>query len=212
MLVRASKTSLAKRSMLKPTPVFRLSKKNRGLIVHLALRGFSQQNLVDVQDVAEMLNQLPARHLSELDSITIFPNSNKRMKASYRVKMASSWWKKYIVSSRLIEIYSVSTEEMFYWSLFHELGHFVMDMKLKSPDKKHWVVECHHQRGAVSEYAKRNAQEDFAETYACFLMDPKRLLASDSKRYSYMKDVVFQAVDIDIAPIKKTKRTLDFTV
>lgn len=210
--MRTSKTSLAKRSMSKPTPVYRLSKKNKGEMVHLALRGFSQQNLVDVKVVAEMLNKLPARHLGGLDSITIFPNSNKKVKAAYRVKKTSSWWEKYVTTNRRIEIYGVSTEDMFYWSMFHELGHFVMDMKLRSSDKKYWVVECHHQRGAVSEYAKRNAQEDFAETYACFLLDPQRLLMSDSKRFSYMKSIVFRATDIDIAPVKKAKPTLDLTV
>ena len=212
MLVRTRKTTHARWNVSKPTPVYHLSKKNRGVVVRLSMRGFSQQNIVDVQDVAEMLNQLPARHLSGLDSITVFPNSNRRVKAAYRVKKAPSWWEKYVETSRRIEIYGVSTEDMFYWSMLHELGHFVMDMKLRSSDKKHWVVECHHQRGAVSEYAKRNAQEDFAETYACFLIDPERLLVSDSKRYSYMKNIVFRTVDIQITPIKKAKRTLDFMV
>ncbi len=212
MLVRTRKTSLARRGASKSTPVYRLSKKNKGEMVRLSLRGFSQQNLVDVQDVAKMLNQLPAKHLSGLDSVTIFPNSNKTVKAAYRVKKTSLWWEKYIETNHRIEIYGVSTEDIFYWSMFHELGHFVMDMKLRSSDKKHWVVECHHQKGAVSEYAKRNAQEDFAETYACFLMDPQRLLMSDSKRFSYMKSIVFRTAGVDIVPVKKAKRTLDFTV
>ncbi|OUR86746.1 hypothetical protein A9Q81_27910 [Gammaproteobacteria bacterium 42_54_T18] len=196
----------------KNTPIFRLSKNKKKTKVFLVLKGFETQGLASSVSVAEILNQLPIEHLQGLNEIVCLPNSNKREKAAFRTKKISALWNRYFSIFYGIEIYRVKTIKEFYWALFHELGHYVMDVKIKSVDKKLWVTSLHKKKSSVSEYANRNAHEDFAETYACFVLEPERLLQCDRKRYLYMANSVFGTTDIERSKYNNHKGTLDLTV
>ena len=209
---RAPRYDRSGKTASKSTPIFRLSKNAKDKKVFLALKGFGQQDLVDSNDVAEALNQLPVEHLQGLDEITLFPGSANRAKAAYRTKKSGPLWGRFLTISHRIEIYRVDTVAQFYWSLFHELGHYVMDSRISSKNRKRWVTQLHRKAGAVSEYANRNAHEDFAESYACFVTDPARLLQCDRERFLYMNSIVFDSHKPDVQTDKKNKRTLDLTV
>jgi len=114
------------------------------------MKGFSQQHLIDVEEAAEMLNRLPAEHLQDLDDITFFPDSKKKVKAAYRTKKSHFWWGRALSLSHRIEIYNVNTKQEFYWSLFHELGHYVMDRKISASSRKQWTTKSHPRRGDLS--------------------------------------------------------------
>ncbi|OUS29782.1 hypothetical protein A9Q99_08105 [Gammaproteobacteria bacterium 45_16_T64] len=202
----------ATKSIKNKTPVFRLSSKSKKGKVFLSLKGFSQQKVVDVNNVAEMLNGLPVAHLEGLDEIRFFPEANKKIKAAYRATRKGPWFGRFFTSESRIELYRIESEVEFYWSLCHELGHFVMDRKLSASDKKQWVTELHNRLGAVSKYALTNAGEDFAESYACYLVDSTRLLESDPARYDFIKERVFQSKKNPAALAKNQKRKLDLTV
>jgi len=45
--------------------------------------------------------------------------------------------------------------------------------------------------GFVSEYAKTNQFEDFAESYMTYIRDPETLLFASPEKYQFMRDEVF---------------------
>ncbi|MCG8671033.1 MAG: putative zinc-binding metallopeptidase, partial [Pseudomonadales bacterium] len=67
--------------------------------------------------------------------------------------------------------------------------------------RKQWVTALYPQGGFVTDYAKTNGQEDFAESYACYLCDPQTLNRFPEK-YLYMQQLLkgvsrFQSASIN---------------
>ena len=57
----------------------------------------------------------------------------------------------------------------------------------------------------ISVYAQTNPFEDFAETYALYRLDPTRLKALSSARYTYMRDRVFDGIEYTQDPCSGSK-------
>jgi len=62
----------------------------------------------------------------------------------------------------------VSLENL-YETLFHEIGHHVFCHILKLNQRYHWVTRIYPGSPCVTPYTQRNASEDFAESYMCYL-------------------------------------------
>ena len=45
--------------------------------------------------------------------------------------------------------------------------------------------------GFVSDYARTNQSEDFAESYAAYIRDPEGLAFQSQEKYDFMRDYVF---------------------
>ena len=71
-------------------------------------------------------------------------------------------------------------------------------MVLDSRAKQRWVTQIHPRHFCVSEYATRDAQEDFAESYAAYVLAPQ-ILRNIEAKYRFMKDEIFAGEDINQA-------------
>lgn len=91
-------------------------------------------------------------------------------------------------------------------SLFiHETGHRA-EPRVGSQSAYEWFLasgwqitnrslENNSEDGWVSDYARTNHAEDFAETYSLYRMNPKKLKRLSVKRYEYMKKYVFEGLE-----------------
>jgi hypothetical protein len=80
---------------------------------------------------------------------------------------------------------------MFFHMLHHEIGHFVFFLAISSAVKKLWVNELSRGSSCVTAYAGTNPWEDFAETYAYYVLQPRVLEDQLPEKYAYMRDCVF---------------------
>jgi hypothetical protein len=63
---------------------------------------------------------------------------------------------------------------------------FIIDSVLK----KQWATQTHRKEGFVSDYASKNAAEDFAECYSFYMTSPEKLKRLKTK-YSFIQKEVF---------------------
>ncbi len=88
---------------------------------------------------------------------------------------------------------SFNESEMKY-TVTHEVGHNVY-WNLSSDQKKEWSRICAADRYAgqdkVSDYAWTNIREDFAESYAHYVLDPVKLFDVSPAKYQFIQDFVF---------------------
>ncbi len=75
----------------------------------------------------------------------------------------------------------------------HELAHHVYFVLIDSKVKKRWVTEICRSAPFVTDYASRNAGEDFAESYAKFVLEPDKLRKIPIK-YNFIFKEVFKGV------------------
>ena len=85
-------------------------------------------------------------------------------------------------------------------TLYHEIGHHVFWEVLTIDQRADWVTMVSPSEGWVTPYAERNAREDFAETYAWYVLDYKEL-ALFAAKLKYMEGVVFRGFEPDIYPL-----------
>jgi hypothetical protein len=89
----------------------------------------------------------------------------------------------------------------------HEIGHRVSYQLNQADRSKEWAEASgwnfqgffsssnSNTSGWVSEYAKENTAEDFAETFSAYRLDPNYLKKVSPERYEYMKKHVFNGVE-----------------
>ena len=165
--------------------------------IKLKLAGFSFQNIISLEDVIAAIDVLPAAHLSGLqelfydpDRMTIYDadisqwNSLSNSKGSFNR------------DRRRVLIYAFDNREMFFKVLYHEIGHYVFYNIINGSIRKKWVGQISKQSGYVSKYAALNASEDFAETYAAFVLHPQKLHTLGQK-LSFMRREVFNGYAVD---------------
>ncbi len=75
-------------------------------------------------------------------------------------------------------------------TLYHEIAHHVFHNALTIDERAMWVNEISPLEGHVSTYAEKNTREDFAETYALYVLGPVHLLDFQVK-FLFMNQVVF---------------------
>lgn len=146
--------------------------------VRIALIGFLRQELISADQIVQALSLLPDRHLADLLCVKYDPDRNVKF---------SGW---YDPNQKGIEVFCFKDEWDFYQLLYHEIAHHVFHNALTIDERAMWVNEISPLEGHVSTYAEKNTSEDFAETYALYVLGPVHLLDFQVK-FLFMNQVVF---------------------
>jgi len=175
--------------------------------ISLTLSGFSKQSVVGVETIARIIDALPAFHLTGLREIRYDPD-----RASLLDLELPPWYQNtnhkaiFIQRQRLIAIYQFDSMAMLSHILYHELGHYVFHFILDGARRKRWLELARRGTKAVTNYAGSSAYEDFAESYAIFVSDPKAL-SSIVAKYNFLKNNVFGGISANLV-----KMHLDVTI
>ena len=150
------------------------------------IRGFEHSGVVSNQQLAAMLKKAPKRHLESLKAIAFINSSEK---AVYDVPSAGEKGA-YFPDYRSILFFDIESPDACEHVLFHELGHFVFHQKITSYQRKEWTNKLFIKRQFVSAYAATDPAEDFAESYAYYILDVQKMKAIPDK-YHFMRFQVF---------------------
>jgi hypothetical protein len=163
----------------------------------LAIVNFSRQYLVSKQEVLHAVHRLPRQHYAGLKIIRYDPHRTLATYISYLQDQPSftgtrgTYYHSWETSESLIVIYPFSSRAEFFHSLYHEIGHHVFLRYLSQEQRNQWFFKIRPQEeGFVTSRARRNAREDFAETYACYCANPQFLVRAPKKR-DFMQREVF---------------------
>ncbi|MCU7922548.1 MAG: hypothetical protein KZQ88_07595 [Candidatus Thiodiazotropha sp. (ex Dulcina madagascariensis)] len=166
--------------------------------LNLRISGFSNQTIVSVDEILEALEALPASHLIGLREIAYDPNRVIQRAIGYYNTQDTPYPipdfrsnGDYYHDERWINIYEFDSKQNLVHLLYHEVGHFVYKNNLSSVLRKRWVNNIYPVSSYVSTYAARNANEDFAESYAIYLLKPEVLYRIE-KKYLFLKNQVFK--------------------
>jgi hypothetical protein len=97
----------------------------------------------------------------------------------------------FVQRERRIFIYGFDSAAMLFHMLHHEIGHYVFFLVLGSRVKKRWVTELSAGSPCVTPYAGMNPWEDFAETYAWYVLQRRALEGRSPGKHAFMRDCVF---------------------
>ena len=158
--------------------------------VELWLAGFGEQSIVSTDDIVAAVDRVPNHQLEGLRGIIYDPDRVTQeltpLPEPWRFSVKGAFFQ----SERCVVVYDFASRERFEHILFHEIGHYVFQYILDSFTRKRWVTELYPASRHISAVASRNANEDFAESYATFLLEPERLLQIP-KKHAFMRGDVF---------------------
>ncbi len=166
--------------------------------IALAIRGFSRQQIITLDEVTRAIDTLPRQHLGGIREIRYQDNHEYYApNGEYLLSTPPSTKGVFVPEQRAILIHSCTDSDEFLHILYHEIGHYVFHTVLNGAQRKTWVTELHPDTKTVTRYAKTNAGEDFAESYAHFVLDPKQL-EKLYRKYRFMRDEVFRGVAVNV--------------
>jgi hypothetical protein len=148
----------------------------------LIIKGFKKQNIISIESVVESVAALPKLHIQGLSTVVYDPI--RFYQRSYAQPRSINYRVKGEYGNTPIDhivIYKFTHKDEFEHILYHEVGHHIFRRVLDSVKRKKWVTEIYPNSNHVSEYAKTNASEDFAETYAFYIKQRERLIDIPSK-------------------------------
>ena len=163
--------------------------------VNLAIRGFSDQSQVPVETIVRWLEALPNFHLAGLDAVIFDPKRRLDPTLADLPLLATPTHKgQFVKADRQVLIHDFATADELQHILYHEIGHHVFERVLSTTQRHHWVLELSRRTSArITRYARRNALEDFAESYAVFVTDPGRV-ENLHRKYTFLREEVFGGV------------------
>lgn len=184
----------------------RLRKSKDNVELNLKLTDFGKQSHISSQEIADKLNALPSFHLQNLQEILFDPerftpqilNDNPYSQIMIDAKGV------YIQSQRMVVIFDFTSRAELFHTLFHEIAHHVYFVVISQQLKMDWVKDICRNDRHITDYASRNAAEDFAESYAAYLLNPEELMQIPLK-YDFLRKHVFT----DVANIMQSD-SLDF--
>jgi hypothetical protein len=167
--------------------------------VKVLVLGFAEQRSVSIDEITAAINALPSHHLVGLDKIIYDPNWQTPTAIGLRFGYFPPKGKAvYVRNEKTILVFKFDDPVEFLHILHHELGHHVFDRVLDSSLRKQWVTVINPRSRHISGYAARNALEDFAECYATFVLDPKKL-EDLYRKYIFLRDKVFGGVAYNLS-------------
>ncbi|HSC76226.1 MAG TPA: hypothetical protein VLB90_08325 [Pseudomonadales bacterium] len=159
--------------------------------VRLLLTNFHLQSAVDIKNIISLLKKCPSFHLQGLQEILYDPLRQMQQPLLQARRYVPSHIKgQYLQHLHSIVLYPFCGERELLHTIAHELGHFVFLHRLDSTVRKKWVTEIYPGSEKVSKYASTNASEDFAESYAFYLLSPEALRPI-AEKYAFMEKEVF---------------------
>jgi hypothetical protein len=172
--------------------------------LNLRLSGFSEQEIVPVDDIVRAIDRLPDFHLEGLREIAYLPEyARDASLPPYPAYPRCEPKGEFVQTERRIYVYGFDRPAMFFHMLYHEIGHFVFFLVIGSRVKKNWVTELSPGSPRVTAYAGTNPWEDFAETYAYYVLNPGLLESELPEKHAFMRDSVFSG---DPATLKESDR------
>jgi len=160
--------------------------------LRLLLEGFWRQEIVPVDDIVRAIDRVPSFHLEGLREIVYLPEFAQAAAALPCPVMPHFEPKgEFVQRERRIFVYAFDSPGLLHQMLYHEIGHFVFFLVLGSRVKKRWVTEIFPDSRCVTGYARVNPWEDFAETYAYYLLHRNFLKNALPQKLAFMRDCVF---------------------
>jgi len=159
--------------------------------LNLLLSGFSRQDIVPVDDILRAIDLLPGFHLEGLREIVYLPEHAPASALFCPVLPRGEPKGEFVQRERRIFVYGFDSAAMFFRMLHHEIGHFVFFLVIGSAVKKCWVTEVFPGSPCVTAYASVNPWEDFAETYAHYVLHPRLLETEFPEKHAFMRERVF---------------------
>lgn len=159
---------------------------------------FEASGLITNQEVQSYLREtIPLSHLDNCRIIRYIP----QLVEVYSTPAAG----KFIPLFRHISVYAVPSaiysQEELLETLIHEVGHNAyFNIRLENKELAEQWDELHRQSevtfaseglGFVSEYARTDELEDFAESYAAYVRNPPSLNLASPPKYEFMRQTVF---------------------
>ncbi|WP_199611741.1 hypothetical protein [Flocculibacter collagenilyticus] len=155
--------------------------------MNIVIKGFNKQQIIAIEQISATINKIPKHHLIGLECIVYDPQR------FYQRSYVSPKTINYRASGQYdnspinyISIYKFNSFDEFTHILHHEIGHHVYTKLLNSFERKQWVTQISSKYAYISDYAKKNAAEDFAECYAYFHLKPEQL-KSLSTKYDFIR-------------------------
>lgn len=163
--------------------------------MRLLIADFDRQNIVSKNQVVQAVRRLPQRHYAGIKAIRYDPYRTLATYLAVLQNKPSSPRTKglYYQDEELnvIVLFEFSTQAQFYHILYHEIGHYAFLRVLTQPERDQWLYTVRpNEPRFVSQEARQNAREDFAECYAAYCTRPEHL-AHLPQKYTYFRDVVF---------------------
>jgi len=139
--------------------------------MRLLIANFDAQEIVTREQVVEAVLRLPAPHIHGIQVVRYDPRREIATTLSYLEERPT------VVSSHglffhdretaVIVLFQFDSVAGFLHVLYHEVGHYVFLRVLTQEQRDDWMYRVRRRESAgVTAYARRNAREDFAETYA----------------------------------------------
>ncbi|MFB2917895.1 hypothetical protein [Aerosakkonema funiforme] len=156
---------------------------------------FELSNIAATEDIADYISEtIPLSHLEKCPAIRYEPVPNElhpNAKGTFErdTHQICIWGEQFAGSQELIA------------TLTHEVGHNVHEnIMANNPELAQKWSNLHQESlgtyqqdgfGFVTEYARTNQYEDFADTYMTYIGDPEKLQFYNPDKYEFMKDYVF---------------------
>jgi len=164
------------------------------------VRGFERSGLMSNQEVREYLDEtFPPEHVAP-ESLKSVEYVDMYLPHEEGNILGTTGYNLFTDTSK-IEIYRQEPDGNFNRprmerTIAHEVGHNVwndMGWHGLSPRQQAWAELSANSAPDeyVSEYAKTDMQEDFAETYATYIHDPELLQEVSPGKYEFMRDHIF---------------------
>lgn len=154
------------------------------------LAGFGEQSVVTTDEIVAAVDRVPNHQLEGLRGIVYDPERVTQeltpFPEPWRFRIKGAFFQ----SQRCVVVYDFENRERFEHILYHEIGHYVYQYILNSFQRKHWVTQLYPASQFVTDIASRNACEDFAESYATYLCEPRRLLQIP-KKHAFIRGELF---------------------
>jgi len=168
----------------------------------LRLTDFKKQNIIPIGSIVNSIDRLPAYHLEQLKEITYDAKRTiltSLTQTEQKIPIQSQGI--YIQKHRTIAIFNIINKDLFLHTLFHEIGHHVYFCIIGQRLKNIWVTDIYRKDSFITNYASLNAAEDFAESYASYLLNPQGLETIPIK-YNFLKNFLFEGKERPTPPEK----------
>jgi len=159
------------------------------------ITGFSQQTIVSDRQIKSAFSLVPllhrqSIHLIRYDPLRTIANAiNTFSDQTIPEAVQGSYYQSEHLNA--VVIWRFYSPEEFRHILYHEIGHYVFRNVLQQPARDKWLYGVRpRELKTVSDYACRNAKEDFSECYA-FKMTQRVELDLCPERKAYFADFVF---------------------
>jgi hypothetical protein len=166
--------------------------------VNVLVSGFNRQSMARVDEISSTIDVLPTFHLAGLDQIVYDPGWETGSGFALRQTQCPRRSKAvFLRNERKILVFNFADLPELRHILYHEIGHHVFDRVLESALRRKRVTLINPHSRHVTRYAARNAIEDFAECYAVFVRDPKKL-QKIHRKYIFIRDHVFAGIALNL--------------